>query len=85
MSFTVFMICAICNDFRSELFDFMSEFYPSFTDLTSVDKFNVIMSDGNHCYRVAKFANEILCLRQSVMYNKLFEIIPCRYSNALHD
>ena len=47
--FHCLMIGVIYNDFRSELFDYMSEFDPSFTDLTSVDKFNVIMSDGNHC------------------------------------
>ena len=63
-------LCAIYNDFRSELFDYMSEFDHSFTDLTSVDKFNVIMSDGNHCYRVAKFANQILSLRQTIIYIK---------------
>ena len=68
--FHCFMICAICNDFKSELFDNMSEFDPSFTDLTSADKFNVIMSDGNRCHRVAKFANQIFSLRQSIMYNK---------------
>ena len=67
--FHCFMICVIYNDFRSKLFDCMSEFDPSFNDLTSVDKFNVLMSDGNHCYRVAKFANQILSLRQSIMYN----------------
>ena len=48
----------------------MSEFDPSFTDLTSIDKFNVVMSDGNHCYRVSNFDNQILSLRQSIMYNK---------------
>ena len=41
----------------------ISEFDLFFTSLTSADKFNVIMSDGNHCYRVA---NQILSLRQSI-------------------
>ena len=39
--FHCFMVCAIYNDFRFELFDNMSDFDPSFTDLTSVDKLNV--------------------------------------------
>ena len=51
-------------------FDIKSEFDPSCTGLTSANKFNVIVSDGKHCYRVAKFANQILSLRQSMMYNK---------------
>ena len=41
MNFTVLGLCAIYNDFRCELFDYMSKFDPSFTDLTSIDKFNV--------------------------------------------
>ena len=48
----------------------MSEFDLSFTDLAFADKFNVIMSDGKHCYRVSKFANQIVSLWQSIMYNK---------------
>ena len=40
-----------------------------FTNLKSVDKFNFIVSDSNHFLTVtcmvAKFANQIRCLRQS--------------------
>ena len=47
-----------------------SELDPSFSDLTSADKFNVIMSDNklDHYYWVAKFANQILPLRQSIVF-----------------
>ena len=53
MSFIRVALCLL-----SELFDIMSEFYISFTGLTSADKFNVNMSYGKHCYRVA-FAKHI--------------------------
>ena len=36
--------------------------------LKSIIEFNCLMSDGHHCYMVAKFANQILS--QLIMYNR---------------
>ena len=37
--------------------------------LKSIIEFNRIMSDGKHCYKVAKFANQILSSSQLTTYN----------------
>ena len=66
--FHCFIICPTYNDIRSLFLIDMFKCNPSFTNLSHNDKFNFVMSDGNHCCRVAKFANQIFTLRQSVLY-----------------
>ena len=66
--FHCFITCSAYNDIRSCFFNDMLQYIPSFNSLSDHDKFISAMSDGNHSYRVAKYANEILSVRHSTIY-----------------
>jgi hypothetical protein len=62
-----FMICPQYKESRSQLFNNINDFDPTFLNMPVHDKFIYLMSNGSCSRQIAKYANNILVTRRSFM------------------